>query len=276
MATLCGIYRTRMDKFHSGLSECKDVTAAADYAMAFVDSILHDFTAQEKNAQARFEANKMLQFGKSALACLYSANKVQISAMPEIKIQTNNTADIKSIMRHSPVILSLLLTAALLAGGNFWLILLGIGSAASCVWQYIKKPERPDLVRPALPQGTVRVNAPELGEKLEHIFMLADQQIASLSASEPNDEPVVWTQPQYQALQALWEARHAQDGAYALKSIAPLQEELERQGVEILTFSQDARPYFDCLPGMTKDDTIRPAMKKGSRLIARGQATADM
>ncbi len=275
MAAIRDIYQSKKDKLHSELSECKDITAAADEAMAFMDSLLQSYITQEPNALARQEARRSLSFGKAVLTCLYCASRVKIISVPEKAYQTNDALDIKTLKRFSPAILSLLLTAALLAGGNFWLILLSTAASAACVWQNLQKAAKTEYSQPKA-QGIVQANVAELCEKIEHICVLADQNISSLSAHSAENETIEWTQLQYQSVQALWEAGHAQDGDYALKSIAPLLEELQRQGVEMMTITPENRQYFDCLPGIEKDDTIRPAMKKGNRLLARGQATIGM
>jgi hypothetical protein len=275
MATIREIYQSKKEKLQSGLSACNDITAAADEAMAFMDSLAQSYIAQEPNALLRQEAARSLTFGKAVLACLYSASKVKMLAVPEKTHQTDTALDLSTLRRYSPSILSLLLTAALLAGGNFWLILLSAAASAACVWQNLQRAAKNGYTQ-LKAQGIVQVNVPELCEKLEYICVLADRNISSLTADSAEDETIVWTQLQYQAVQALWEAVHAQDGDFALKSIAPLLEELQRQGVEIITANPENRQYFDCLPGFEKDGTVRPAMKKGNRLLARGQATTGM
>lgn len=275
MASMREVYQTKKDKLQSGLSECKDITVAADYAMDFLDTLLKAYYAQEQNALARQEAAQLFAFGKAVLAGLYCAGKVKILAVPEKPYPIDAPLDLKTLKRYSPAVLCLLLTAALLTGGNFWLILLSAAASAACMWQNIQKTVKTESVQPKV-QGVVQVNSVELCEKIEYICVMTDQRISGLSAKNTENEFVVWTQPQYQAVQALWEAKHMKDGEYALKSFEPLVEELERQGVEVLTFGQENRNWFECLPGIEKDETIRPAMKKGNRLLARGQATTGM
>jgi hypothetical protein len=275
MATIREVYQTKKDKLQSGLFDCKDVTAAADYAMEFMDTLLKAYHEQEPNVLARQEAAQLFAYGKAVLAGLYSANRVKILADPEKTYPSNAPPDLKTLRQYSPAVLSLLLTAALLMGGNFWLILLSAAASAACVWQSLKKASKTEYVQPKA-HGIVQVNNVELCEKIEHICVMTDQRINTLSAKSKENESVVWTQLQYQAVQALWEARHMQDGEYALKSFAPLLEELERQGVEVMTFGKESGNYFECLPGIEKDETIRPALKKGNRLLARGQATTGM
>lgn len=275
MATIREVYQTKKDRLQSGLLECKDITAAADYAMEFMDTLLEAYHTQEPNALARKEAAQLFTFGKAVLACLYTASKVKIFAVPE-KASTNNAPmDMKTLRLYSPAVLCLLLTAALLTGGNFWLILLSAAASAACVWQSLQKTAKTNYMQPKV-QGIVQANSMELCEKIEHICVMTDQRISSLSDKNTESESVVWTQPQYQAVQALWEAKHVQDGEYALKSFEPLLEELKRQGVEVMTFGQGNGNLFECLPGIEKNETIRPALKKGNRVLARGQVTTGM
>ena len=77
-------------------------------------------------------------------------------------------------------------------------------------------------------------------------------------------------------VQMLLEAVQTGDGAYALKAVPALEAALTEQGIEVVKYSHENEEYFDLYPGTEKGITIRPALIKDGRVIAKGQATEEM
>ena len=74
-------------------------------------------------------------------------------------------------------------------------------------------------------------------------------------------------------IQMLMEAVYTQDGDYALKAAPQLVSALNGQGVEMVEYSPEHRDWFELFPGTEDGLTIRPALVKDGKLLARGQAT---
>ena len=77
----------------------------------------------------------------------------------------------------------------------------------------------------------------------------------------------------YAPVQMLMEAVYTRDGDYALKAAPQLASALSEQGVEMVEFSEAHRDWFEMFPGTENGLTIRPALVKEGKLLARGQAT---
>lgn len=74
-------------------------------------------------------------------------------------------------------------------------------------------------------------------------------------------------------VQGLLEARHAQDGDFALKLIGKeLESVLAAEGVEIVPYSRKTQALFDVLPTLGEDGRreAAPALKSGDRVLCRG------
>jgi len=78
------------------------------------------------------------------------------------------------------------------------------------------------------------------------------------------------------SVQMLMEAVETRDGAYALRAVPALTAALMEQGIEVVKYSAENEEYFDLYPGTEKGITIRPALLKDGKVIARGQATEEM
>ena len=74
-------------------------------------------------------------------------------------------------------------------------------------------------------------------------------------------------------MQMLMEAVYTEDGSYALKAAPQLIDALGSEGITVVEYSEENRDLFDMFPGTEAGLTIRPAMVKDGKVLARGQAT---
>ena len=114
-----------------------------------------------------------------------------------------------------------------------------------------------------------------LMESMDDALEMSAQQAASERKLESGERPML-TGDVLGSVQMLMEAVQTGDGEYALKAVPALTAALMEQGIEAVNYSQENEEYFDLYPGTEKGITIRPALLKDGKVIARGQATEAM
>lgn len=77
-------------------------------------------------------------------------------------------------------------------------------------------------------------------------------------------------------LSALMEAKASGRNDLAMRSLAQAQQYLHMLGVELMDYTPESAQFFDLLPTMGENRTIRPAMMQDGRLLRRGTATVQM
>jgi hypothetical protein len=173
--------------------------------------------------------------------------------------------------RYAPAVLCATLSAYLLLRNEFPAAVMAFAPAAACFFM-------PAMKTPAakLPEARAvpRPDPKEMTRRLSRFLQDAD---ALLSAQEaPEQGAPLLTRPVLESIQMLCEASLSGDGTFALKAASPLVTALEAQGLELLLFSPEYAGWFDLMPGAGEGRTIRPALFKDGRLLARGMAVEPM
>jgi len=115
-----------------------------------------------------------------------------------------------------------------------------------------------------------------LMESMDYALEMSAQEAgAAVSGTGSMEQPAL-TGDMLGSVQMLMEALETRDGTYALKAVPALTAALMEQGIEVVKYSHENEEYFDMYPGTEKGITIRPALLKDGKLIARGQATEEM
>ena len=126
---------------------------------------------------------------------------------------------------------------------------------------------RPTLDSEALWLGLQRVSE-TMDQKIESFCDRADEWAAPAApgASELHEEEI-------QLFGELLEALYAENGEFALRQLEKLRPCLRSLGVETVDFSAENAALFERMPSKRPDQTLRPALVAGEKLLLPGRAT---
>ena len=263
------LYKEKRDALLTGINACTDVKEAADCIGRVLEQLRPDVKASFDNAAMRREADRLIDAAKQSAMLLISATEADVTPMPLPK-------DKKQALKSVPSFAALISSAAL----TFLLILENMGNPAlislvctlACAIQIYIKDE------PVLPQMEVRtrVNPDEVMHITDRLVSGIDNALEAAAAEQHEIGAAI--RPQITGdllspMQMLMEAVYTEDGSYALKAAPQLIDALGGEGISAVEYSEENRDMFDMFPGTEAGLTIRPAMVKDGKVLARGQAT---
>lgn len=262
-------YEPRREALERELNACEDVKAAADCLGRTLERLRIDARAEADTPALRRETDRLFEAAKQAALLMMSVTEADISM------------DSQPLTRREKLIQALPWASAaaglLLAG---WMVIIGQSAAAALglvsaglgVGQaWLKRGDDTAGLR-----ARTRVNVYELMRMTDRLTQAMDDSLSQAmqeQAALPGASKTELTGDVLMPVQMLMEAVYTQDGDYALKAAPQLVNALNEQGVELVEYSPEHRDWFEMFPGTEDGLTIRPALVKEGKLLARGQAT---
>jgi len=262
-------YESRREALERELAGCEDVKAAADCLGRTLERLRIDARAEADSPALRRETDRLFEAARQAALLMMSVTEADISVRP--RLPTRKDKLIQALPWASAGV-GLLLAGWMLFIGQNAAAVAGLVSAGLGVMQAWLRRDADT----AGMQARTRVNVYELmrmTDRLTQAMEDALSQAGQEQASLPGAGRAELTGDLLTPVQMLMEAVYTQDGGYALKAAPQLISALNEQGVELVDFSEEHRDWFEMFPGTEPNLTIRPALVKEGRLLARGQAT---
>ena len=263
------IYDTRREALQKELSRCEDVKAAADCVGAALEKLRLDARAQADAPVLRHETDRLFASARQAACLMLSVTEADVSLR---RTRGSGREGLMGLLPWASCAAGLVLTLWMLLIGQNAAAGLSLVSAALGLLQAWRRREG------ALPDvsATTKVNVYELMRISDRLIQALDDALEDAvrdRAALPGDGGGALTGEMFAPVQMLMEAVYTGDGGYALKAAPQLVAALEAQGIEPVEYTPDRREWFDMFPGTEDGLTIRPALVKEGRLLARGQAT---
>ena len=275
MMEIYGRERVRMER---ELELVKDLNAAVDCVCASLERMRLEYCGSLKDRRRWNEADRLFEISRQSIKCMLSATGAGIKVV----------RDEQAVVTLQDKLIAMMPMAAMVIGAvlSVWLMLEDMNAAAvlAAMLTAIAWLETQVIYRRRLAVAAFsKVDRHELLRLLDRLIESMDYAL-EMSAQEPGSavngtgsiEQPALTGDMLGSVQMLMEAVETKDGAYALKAVPALTAALMEQGIEIVKYSHENEEYFDLYPGTEKGITIRPALLKDGKVIARGQATEEM
>ncbi len=262
-------YESRREALERELNGCADVKAAADCLGRALERLRVEARADADTPALRREADRLFEAARQAALLMVSVTEADISVKPR---PVTKREKIARALPWASAGAGLLLAAWMLLIGQNAAAGLGLVSAGLGVAQAWLKRDGDT----AGLQARTRVNVYELMRMTDRLAQAIDDSLSQAvqeQAALPGAGRTELTGDMLAPVQMLMEAVYTQDGGYALKAAPQLVSALNEQGVELVEYSPERREWFEMFPGTEDGLTIRPALVKEGKLLARGQAT---
>ena len=266
--------RCRMER---ELELTKDLKAAVDCVCASLERMRLEYCGRIKDRRRWNEADRLFDIARQSVKCMLSVSGAGVKIMK----------DEQATQTVSEKLIAMMPMAAMVVGAmlSVWLILeeMSVAAVLAAMLTAIAWLETQVIYRRRLAVAAFsKVDKHELlrlvdrlMESMDDALEMSAQQAASERKLESGERPML-TGDVLGSVQMLMEAVQTGDGEYALKAVPALTAALMEQGIEAVNYSQENEEYFDLYPGTEKGITIRPALLKDGKVIARGQATEAM
>lgn len=266
--------RCRMER---ELELTKDLKAAVDCVCASLERMRLEYCGRIKDRRRWNEADRLFDIARQSVKCMLSVSGAGVKIMK----------DEQATQTVSEKLIAMMPMAAMVVGAmlSVWLILeeMSVAAVLAAMLTAIAWLETQVIYRRRLAVTAFsKVDKHELlrlvdrlMESMDDALEMSAQQAASERKLESGERPML-TGDVLGSVQMLMEAVQTGDGEYALKAVPALTAALMEQGIEAVNYSQENEEYFDLYPGTEKGITIRPALLKDGKVIARGQATEAM
>lgn len=272
MGEVSGCYESRRAEFTRALAACADAREAADCAALLLERLKRDYFELESDRFLRAEADRLFGVAAQAILCVGAVRTADVRLPPPVA--RGAASGLRKALAHAPGIACDLLAAWLLVIGQSAPALLALAAALLTHYSALHPQERGTM--PAV-GATPRADAEEMARRVSRAVARLDQALEDARQEHerrallPGERPVL-SEDMWPAVQMLYEAAYTRDGDYALKAIPRLDAALGAQGVAAVPYSPEHRACFDLLPTAGEGATIRPAMLKDGKLVARGEA----
>ena len=276
MTEMMEIYSRERERLEQALALAKDVKAAADCVCASLDRMRLEYCASAGGKKNRGEAERLFDVSRQSVKCMMSVTGAGGNVLrDEQNVQTPQDRAI-ALMPMAAMVIGAVLTV--------WLILkdMNIPAALSVGLTAIAWLETQVIYRRRLAiTAFSKVNPHELLRLLDRLMESMDYALEIGSQEAEETKKAASVQPELtgnvlEPVQMLLEAVQTGDGGYALKAVPALTAALMEQGIEVVNYSAENERYFDMYPGTEPGITIRPALIKDGKAIAKGQATEAM
>lgn len=266
--------RCRMER---ELELTKDLKAAVDCVCASLERMRLEYCGRIKDRRRRNEADRLFDIARQSVKCMLSVSGTGVKIMKDEQATQTMAEKLIAMMPMAAMVVGAMLSV--------WLILeeMSVAAVLAAMLTAIAWLETQVIYRRRLAVAAFsKVDKHELlrlvdqlMESMDDALEMSAQQAASERKLESGERPML-TGDVLGSVQMLMEAVQTGDGEYALKAVPALTAALMEQGIEAVNYSQENEEYFDLYPGTEKGITIRPALLKDGKVIARGQATEAM
>jgi len=278
MTEMMEIYTRERSRMERELEFTKDLKAAVDCVCASLERIRLEYCSKIKDRKHWNEADRLFDVSRQSVKCMLSVSGAGVKVLRDEQA-TPTLAD---------KLIALMPMAAMIVGAmlSVWLILEEMNAAAvmAAMLTAIAWLETQVIYRRRMAIAAFsKVDRHELLRLIDRLMESMDYalEMAAQEANAPETRALAGEQPALTgdmlgSVQMLMEAVETRDGAYALRAVPALTAALMEQGIEVVKYSAENEEYFDLYPGTEKGITIRPALLKDGKVIARGQATEEM
>lgn len=262
-------YESRREALEKELSACEDVKAAADCLGRTLERLRIEARAEADTPALRRETDRLFEAAKQAALLMMCVTEADISARPR---PVTKKEKIERALPWASAGAGLALAAWMLILGQNAAAVLGLVSAGLGVGQaWLRRDADPTGL-----QARTRVNVYDLMRMTDRLTQAMEDSLSQAGQEQdmlPGAGRAELTGDMLTPVQMLMEAVYTKDGDYALKAAPQLANALNEQGVELVEYSPEHRDWFELFPGTEDGLTIRPALVKEGKLLARGQAT---
>ncbi|MBO4884568.1 MAG: hypothetical protein J5602_04585 [Clostridia bacterium] len=262
-------YEPRREALERELTACEDVKAAADCLGRTLERLRIDARAEADTPALRRETDRLFEAAKQAALLMMSVTEADISVTPKPLTKKEKLAQALPWVSAGA---GLLLAAWMVLIGQSAAAVVALASAGAGVGQaWLRRGDDTSGLR-----ARTRVNVYELMRMTDRLTQAMDDSLAQAvqeQAALPGAGRTELTGDVLTPVQMLMEAVYTQDGEYALKAAPQLVSALNEQGIELVEYAPERREWFEMFPGTEDGLTIRPALVKEGKLLARGQAT---
>ena len=279
MTEMMEIYSRERVRMERELGLTKDLKAAVDCVCASLEWMRLEYCSQIKDKKRWNEADRLFEVSRQSVKCMLSVSGAGVKILKDEQAVQTPADRLIALMPMSAMVVGAVLTV--------WLMLEELSMAAilSAILTAIAWLETQVVYRRRVALAAFsKVDQHELLRMLDRLMESMDYAL-EMSAQQQEEQPKIQgaslEQPALtgnvlEPVQMLLEAVQTGDGAYALKAVPALEAALTEQGIEVVKYSEENEEYFDLYPGTEKGITIRPALIKDGRVIAKGQATEEM
>lgn len=278
MTEMMEIYSRERERMERELAMAKDLKAAVDCVCASLERMRLEYCSGMKNRKRWDEADRLFEIARQSVKCMLSVSGAGVKVIREEQNTQTVQDKLIAMMPMGAMVVGAVLTV--------WLMLEEMNGAAllSAVLTAIAWLETQVIYKRRLAIAAYsKVDQHELLRLIDRLMESMDYAL-EMSGQEQTAAPVKGAEGVRPALtggvlepvQMLLEAVQTGDGEYALKAVPALTAALMEQGIEIVNYSAENEEYFDMYPGTEAGITIRPALLRDGKVIARGQATEGM
>ena len=277
MTEMMEIYSVERERLEHELVLVKDLKAAVDCVCRSLERMRLEYCSKAENKQVRAEADRLFEIARLSVKCMLSATGAGVKLLRDEQVAVTPKDKLIALLPASAMVVGAVLTV--------WLMLkdMNVPAVLAAVLTGIAWMETQVVYRRRVAVAAFgRVDSNELMRLVDRLMESMDYSLEMCvqeKAALPGGEKAASTQENVTAqgmlgpVQMLLEAAQTQDGEYALKAVPSLAAALREQGIETVYYSRENEQYFDMFPGTEAGITIRPALMKEGKLLARGQAT---
>ena len=262
-------YESRREALEKELAACEDVKAAADCLGRTLERLRVEARAEADTPALRRETDRLFEAAKQAALLMMSVTEADVRALPKPVSRRDKLA--RALPWASAGAGLALAVWMLLIGQNAAAVLALVSAGLGVGQAWMKQDGDAAGFR-----ARTRVNVYDLMRMTDRLAQAMDDSLSQAGQEQqalPGAGRAELTGDMLTPVQMLMEAVYTQDGGYALKAAPQLVSALNEQGVELVEYSPERREWFEMFPGTEDGLTIRPALVKEGKLLARGQAT---
>lgn len=278
MTDIMEIYSSERVRMERELELSKDLKAAVDCVCASLERMRLEYCGKIKDRRRWNEADRLFEVSRQSVKCMLSVTGAGIKVV----------RDEQAVATLQDRLIAMMPMAAMVIGAvlSVWLMLeeMNVAAVLAAMLTAIAWLETQVIYRRRLAVAAFsKVDKHELlrlidrlMESMDYALEMSSQETAAAQSSPASGEQPVLTGAMLAPVQMLYEAVQTGDGDYALKALPAMAAALAAQGIELVEYSGENEEYFDMYPGTEKGITIRPALIRGGKVIAKGQATEEM
>lgn len=281
MTEMMEIYSVERERMERELALVKDLKAAVDCVCRSLEKMRLEYCAKAEDKQIGAEVDRLFEVSRLSVKCMLSATGAGVKLLRDEQVAVTPKDKLIALMPLSAMVVGAVLTVWLmLEDMNVPAVLAAV--LAGIAWMETQVVYRRRVAVAAfgrVDKNELMRHVDRLMESMDYSLEMCVQEkkaLAEGSRAACPEGTEVTAQGLLGPVQMLLEAAQTQDGEYALKAVPSLAAALSEQGVEAVYYSRENEQYFDFFPGTEAGLTIRPALMKEGKLLARGQATEAM
>jgi len=274
MTDMMEIYSGERARVEKELEGIRDITAAADCLCAALERMRMACRARSSSAQQRASADRLFDVSCQAVRCMLSISGAEVKVVQEEQMTSTPMERVAALLPMAAMAVGAALTVWTILEKLTGPALLAVALTA-IAWletQVVYRRRVGVAARPKINVYELMRLFDRLVESLEDALEMSAQE----KGAQISDAGATLDNAFLEPVQMLLEAANTQDGDYALKALPALLAALQAQGIETVAYCQEKQSCFDMYPGIEAGVTIRPALMRDGKGIARGQATEEM